>query len=50
MAPREWLAGRQAAEGWLVDEPGLPVNYGFNGLALLALLAPGQVTSDRHAV
>jgi hypothetical protein len=41
---REWLAGRQSDHGWLLDGPGLPVNYGFNGLALLALLAPGRAT------
>jgi hypothetical protein len=41
---REWLAGRQASQGWLVDEPGLPVNYGFNGLALLALLSGDAAT------
>jgi hypothetical protein len=41
---REWLAGRQTADGWLVDVPAVPVNYGFNGLALMALLAGGQTT------
>jgi hypothetical protein len=40
---REWLASRPASDGWLLDGPDLPVNYGFNGLALLALL-----TSDHN--
>jgi hypothetical protein len=42
-AAREWLAGRSGSAGWLVDAPGLPLNYGFNALALLALLGRSPI-------
>jgi hypothetical protein len=42
---RDWLTDRQVKQGWLLDRPDLPVNYGFNGLALLALLASDQATA-----
>jgi hypothetical protein len=44
-AAREWLTSRLTNEGWLDDGAGLPLNYGFNGLALLALLSPGHTTA-----
>ncbi len=33
-----WLQHRESAGGWCTDDPQAPVNYAFNGLALLALL------------
>jgi hypothetical protein len=46
---RGWLADRLDSEGWLV-EPGLPVNYGFNGLALMALLGRSSDTTVANRV
>lgn len=40
----EWLAGAERLDGWYGDDRRAPVNYGFNGLVLLALLA-----DDRRA-
>jgi hypothetical protein len=38
----EWLAGAEGVDGWYADDRQAPVNYGFNGLVLLALLAGGR--------
>lgn len=38
----EWLAGAERLDGWYADDRHAPINYGFNGLVLLALLAAGQ--------
>jgi hypothetical protein len=34
-----WLAASQGRDGWLRDDARAPVNYGFNALALIAVLA-----------
>jgi len=33
-----WLQSKRTAAGWCPDDPQAPINYTFNGLALLALL------------
>lgn len=40
----EWLAGAERVDGWYADDRDAPINYGFNGLVLLALLASGQTS------
>ena len=42
-----WLADAQGADGWIRDDRRAPVNYGFNAVALLALLNDSR--SAAHA-
>jgi hypothetical protein len=47
---RAWLGRAQSADGWLRDDPRAPVNFGFNGLGLLALLTGGGAPGNALAL
>lgn len=41
-----WFAGCQRPEGWLLEQPGLPVNIAFNSLAAFTLLNHRDLAGD----